>query len=193
MIYAIGGWIDGSLCSDAVECYDPSSMCWSRKSGMHLSRRLFGLCALDSKIYVFGGNCNDPMWFTSSAEVYSEESDTWQALRDAPECGETSAVTVNGVIYVLFHGKSVYSYDPISDSYRFETELPVPELYGFGTAVISSFIYVFGGAVSGKWSKKVFRLNCYNMEWTEMAPMLHCRRRCSGAAITTSSSTTTVL
>lgn len=58
-IYAIGGWIDGQLCSADVERYSVQSDTWTKCASMNVSRRLLGGCAYNDKIYTFGGNCDD--------------------------------------------------------------------------------------------------------------------------------------
>ena len=86
-VYVIGGWIDGSKCSNSVERYDIScsssidsissasilkrvgdlkcnSHQWQMMSPLLLARRLLGAAtyAPGRAIFVFGGQCDDPDW-----------------------------------------------------------------------------------------------------------------------------------
>ena len=186
-IYSIGGWIDGSRCSSVVECYDPQLNSWVYLAPLQIARRLMGACAFHDRIFVFGGNCDDPQWFTCKSEVYDIASNIWTFIEDLPASGETSAEVVNGIIYVIIHGKGIYQYDPVLNNYTFLSRLPLSEWYCFGTAVINNCIIIYGGAVTGKWSKLVFLYHCATNIWCELAPMLHCRRRCAGAVMELSS------
>ena len=69
-IFAVGGWIDGSTCSSAVECYNLLEGSWNAHAPLLKARRLFGLASFDENLFVFGGQCDDPEWYTETAERY---------------------------------------------------------------------------------------------------------------------------
>jgi hypothetical protein len=73
-IYVVGGWENGSKCSHAIECYDIMTNSWTICSPMPTARRLVGVTTFNSNIYAFGGNRDDPLWYTSCAEVYDPVS-----------------------------------------------------------------------------------------------------------------------
>eukprot|EP00961_Rhodomonas_salina_P103890 1397909-Rhodomonas_salina.2 len=54
-IYAIGGWMNGSVCTSSVERYDAVSNAWTECAGLLQPRRLHGVAAVGENIYVFGG------------------------------------------------------------------------------------------------------------------------------------------
>jgi hypothetical protein len=184
-LYAIGGWMDGSKCSNAMESYDPVTDSWVTLPSMNTARRLLGAVAVDDLVYAFGGNCDDPNWFTNKAEVFNTLTNEWRYISDVPASGEMSAIYVNGVIYVIVHGNFIYQYDPTLDSYLKINALPLPEWFCFDTAVIGNSIIAYGGATLGKWSSKAFRFDTVGRVWVELAEMTACRRRCGGAVVST--------
>ena len=50
-------------------------------------RRLHGATVFDGMIYVFGGCCNDPEWYTDKAEMYDPTLDVWSQLPSMPVAG----------------------------------------------------------------------------------------------------------
>lgn len=182
-LYALGGWVDGSTCSNALEAYDPVSDAWTSLAPMITPRRLLGAAVIEGDIYAFGGNCEEPNWFTNKAEVYHIESNKWRSLKDVPASGEMSALCVNGTIFVIVHGNFVYSFDPVLEEYEKLSTLPLPEWFCFDAAVIGESIILYGGATVGKWSSKAFRYHTISRTWFELAEMSKCRRRCAGAVL----------
>ncbi|CAM9221378.1 unnamed protein product [Ectocarpus fasciculatus] len=183
MVYALGGWMDGSACSNAFESYNPAEDVWTQLPVMGTARRLLGAVAFDDKIYAFGGNCDDPHWFTNRAEVFDLKTSKWKYISDVPASGEMSAVVVNGVMFVLVHGNFIYRYDPAADKYQQLNPLPLPEWFCFDTAVMGDSIIAYGGASVGKWSSRAFRYDTISGTWIELAEMTTCRRRCGGAVV----------
>jgi hypothetical protein len=186
-VYVIGGWRDGSACSATIEVYDTILDQWATLASMQLARRLLGACVHGKHIFVFGGNCNDPHWFTNKAEKYNLDSNTWQYISDVPDSGEMSAQSVGDSIFVFVHGKCVYSYDESEDRYRHAVDLPIAQWFCFGTAVLGKYILVFGGIVNGRWCKEAFALDTELLIWTKLAAMHHCRRRCAGSVVVAAS------
>eukprot|EP01034_Spumella_vulgaris_P041279 gene41279-51106_t len=121
-IYTIGGWIDGSLCSTDLEKYDTLTNVWTKMTPFNVGRRLLGATEHLSKLYVFGGNCDDKVWNTSVLEIYDIGSDKWSMGAPLPVAGQCSAVSVGDYIYVFMHGAYAVRYDPVLNTYTRLTE-----------------------------------------------------------------------
>lgn len=181
--YVVGGWRDGSKCSATVERYDTSLDEWTTLPPMQLARRLLASCVHGNHLYVFGGNCEDPHWFTNKAERLDMESGTWEYISDVPDSGEMSAQSVGDSIFVLVHGRCVYTYIEATNEYKHAVDLPIPKWFCFGTATFGKYLLAFGGIVDGRWCKEAFALDTDTMQWTQLAHMNHCRRRCAGSVV----------
>lgn len=197
IIYAVGGWIDGKECSDTVEKYDTANDKWEYVAKLNLPRRLHGVAAFPyessnetiadclDKIYVFGGNCNDPHWHTNTVEVYDPISDSWQYLCPLPVAGGAAAVALGPFIFVFMHGKYVVRYDPRTDIHYKLSKLPLPEWHCFDVAAITgtTHIYVLGGISDGNWCKAMYLYDASTDSWEELPSMAHPRRRCASALV----------
>lgn len=77
LIFAIGGWYDGSVCSGDVEIYDYLTDTWTACASLSVPRRLLAASSHKNNIYVFGGNCDDGVWFTAAVECYDITTNIW--------------------------------------------------------------------------------------------------------------------
>ena len=131
-------------------------------------------------------------WYTNAAEVYNIKLNQWSTITPLPQPGPCTAIAVHtdkpseGCIFVFMHGKSVYLYNPLADTYEVLCPLPLKEWFCFDGCVIDNNvchsdgkIYLTGGAVNGIWSKKCYSFDVYTYEWTELPSMRLPRRRCS--------------
>jgi N-acetylneuraminic acid mutarotase len=187
LIYAIGGWFDGSVCSGDIEVYDTEANSWEFLAPMPVPRRLLGATAgRDGCIYVFGGNRDEKLeWYTRTAERYTPTTNTWKSLTDMPYDGGCSACSLSAsssdFIYVFVHGNCVLRYDTSADSYVELCKLPVKEWYTFDVCHAGErnkrSIIVFGGAICGKSADRVFKFDVLTLEWTELSKMTEKRRR----------------
>ena len=184
LIFAIGGWYDGSVCSGDVEVYDHVNDSWIACASLEVPRRLLGACAYGTEIYVFGGNCDDGVWFTAAVECYCLATNSWSRKKDLPFPGPTSAVTVGDFIYVILHGKRMMRYCPKSDTYAELADLPLVEWFCFDVTTFGCFIYVHGGVSQGDSSKAFFSYDVRTDGWEELPSMLFPRRRCAAAIMT---------
>ena len=175
---------------------------------LQLPRRLHGVTSFNTKLFVFGGSCNDPYWHTNTAEVFDTAipNSTWIPLSTPlPASGSTSAVTIYPFIYVFLHGKYVCRYDPQQDTYTKLSNLPVYDWHCFDVkAIPPSFssssssssltttqevpqqlpiVYVMGGASNGKWGPFSYRYNVLTDSWTELAPIPQSKRRVACAIV----------
>jgi N-acetylneuraminic acid mutarotase len=157
-IYAVGGAGKDWNPTNLVVVYDPATDTWTRKANMPTSRFKLSTCVLDGKIYAIGGR--DVTQVFGQVEVYDPATDTWtrKAKMPAPRIGPGTGV-VDGRIYAIgggFIDKSpdtngvlnpgpVAVYDPATDTWTRETDLPEPR--GWGAAVVAEGkIYAIGGA-----------------------------------------------
>ncbi|KAJ1442315.1 hypothetical protein B484DRAFT_442222 [Ochromonadaceae sp. CCMP2298] len=203
-IYAVGGWVDGTVCTGAVERYTPSTDRWESLAPLLLPRRLHALAAFPAqetvgaeagtaagqrsrdRLFVFGGNCDDPHWHTGSAEEYSPAENTWKALPPMPgPGGGAAAVTVLPFVFVFRHGKHVLRFDPATRAYLRLSDLPLPDWHCFGAVALpgSSQVCVHGGISAGSWSRAAFLYDAATDAWSRMPDMTQARRRCGSAVL----------
>lgn len=86
-IFAIGGWIDGKICSPHIEKYDTETDMWTSCSPMTVGRRLLGAAVLAKKIYVFGGSIDFEGHCCRVLEIYDITNDVWTRGKDLPIAG----------------------------------------------------------------------------------------------------------
>lgn len=184
-VYAIGGWVNGCECSAAVERYHLQTDVWQDCRPLLQARRLHGAAALTSlkQILVFGGNTKDGDWYTASVEAYDTLTDEWYPLADLPHPGPCSAVEANGTIFVIMHGGHVLRYEVEEDRYTMLSPLPLKAWYCFDVVAVGPYVYLIGGALSGKWTKAFYKYDTEMDEWTAMPELLRERRRCAAAVV----------
>ena len=178
---------EGNICCDVVEMYDVNKDEWSLRAPMRHARRLHGSCVSDGKIYVFGGCCNDPVWFTDKAEVYDPQIDAWDDLPCMPYAGEASAVsTIDSSIFVLIHGKGIWLFDPLRLLYKNLGPLPIVDWHCFCLTTVKHTIFVCGGMEAGKVCKATYSCDTSNLSteggiisWRKEANLAHPGRRSS--------------
>jgi N-acetylneuraminic acid mutarotase len=192
-IYAIGGWVNGSICSNNCEKFDIETNTWQTLQSMNISRRLAGADMTETDIYVFGGLCSDGNhlstdiktngWFTRSAEKYNIKNGNWTNIANLPFNGQASACSIGNDIYVFIHGKAVYRYDPIEDSYLNISELPEEQWFGFDVTKFGNKIFLAGGTIKGSWSTVIYVYDTSICKFISLPPMRVPRRRLAIAAI----------
>jgi N-acetylneuraminic acid mutarotase len=153
-IYVIGGSTDGSEGLNVVEQYDPLTDTWTRKANMPVG--LWGLCAnvVNGEVYTFGGAIVNLS--TNYVFEYDVVNDTWTQKADMPVASKTMAsVVLDEKIFViggsgLIVGESgltfnaVQVYDPETDTWSRENDLPFPREY-FTADIVNNRIYAIGG------------------------------------------------
>lgn len=184
VLYAIGGWIDGSICSTHLERYCPAADEWTECAPMKVGRRLMGAAYFDGRIFAFGGNCDDGVWNSDSVEVYHIDRNEWSAGAKLPIAGQCSAITVDDFIYVFIHGHQLLRYCPRSDSFtQLNEQLPLERWFCFDVTTLNKKIYLHGGNVDGVWSNYFFEYDVYANQWKQLGSMNKDRRRCSAAVV----------
>jgi N-acetylneuraminic acid mutarotase len=158
-IYAIGG-VNNDTQLAVNEEYDPATDTWKDRAAMPTARSGFAIAVYQSKIYAIGGAVGngENVGFTGVNEVYDPATNTWETKASMPTPrADLGANVANGTIYLiggkeywgagpLYHELDVNeAYDPVSDSWTTEMQMPVP-VFGYASAVVDGKIYVFGGA-----------------------------------------------
>jgi hypothetical protein len=185
LVFCVGGWMDGTVCSGHVEAYDVLTNTWHQCAPLLLPRKLHGAAAVGHELIVFGGNGDDvALWHTAAVESYDLTTNAWTKKKDLPAAGPCSAVAVGDVVYVLLQGKRVYRYDHRADEYVPLAPLPLKEWFTFDVCAHGHKIYVTGGASEGVWSKAFWSYDCVTDAWTQLPDMLQQRRRCASALVT---------
>ena len=185
LVFCVGGWMDGTVCSGHVEAYDVLTNTWHQCAPLLVPRKLHGAAAVGHNLYVFGGNGDDvTMWHTAAVEAYDLTTNAWMKKKDLPAAGPCSAIAVGDAVYVLLHGKRVYRYDRHADTYVPLAPLPLKEWFTFDVCVHGRTIFCTGGATEGKWSKAFWSYDCAADAWTQLPDMQQQRRRCASALVT---------
>jgi parallel beta-helix repeat protein len=149
-IYVIGGGFPTPLSN--VEAYDPVTDSWTTKHDMLSPRAGASAAVVDGIIYNVGG------YYTQlNCESYDPSTNTWKSKTPMPEAGGTLSVTAyDGLVYAFgggFYGslsyygtfKTVYAYNPQTDTWAKKTDMPTPR-FRFGTYLVDGKIYAIGGS-----------------------------------------------
>jgi N-acetylneuraminic acid mutarotase len=134
-VYLIGGLDSNGELSDTVVEYDPVFETQTAKASLPLGRYRFGAGCVDGKVIVAGGfqNATDPDAVpVATAESFDPTTNTWTSIASmATNRGDTTAIGVNGKLYVLFGYtteydllSSVEEYDPASNTWQTKTPSP---------------------------------------------------------------------
>ena len=155
IVYAIGGWFNGTL--RTVEAYHPTTntlVAWRTMAKLPAARTWpSGAAVISGKIYVTGGqNANDVP--TKSLFVYNPATDHWATKADMPVASARGAAgTITGKLYVYtaaYNGKSsfLYRYDPSTNTWSKRANPPhANQLPAAG--VIDGKLYLAGGVYAG--------------------------------------------
>ncbi|MEK7400009.1 MAG: kelch repeat-containing protein [Candidatus Poribacteria bacterium] len=161
-IYIIGTDVNRSLMT--VLEYDPVTDKWMSKSdaiatgNFSLSTGSSSICAMNGKIYVFGGVSSDGK-ILSTVEEYDPATNTWTKKADMPTPRYVfSTSAVDGKIYAIggmggtnsindvdvkIHS-TVEEYDPAADTWTKKADAPMARVM-FSTSVVNGKIYTIGG------------------------------------------------
>ena len=111
-IYVIGGRVGAAFISEAtdvsvVEEYDPAADKWSApRSRMPTARSALGSGVLNGRIYVAGGEFQDPHMMATfrAVEAYDPASDSWSIMPSMPVSRHGLAAGVIGNRLILVGG-----------------------------------------------------------------------------------------
>jgi N-acetylneuraminic acid mutarotase len=190
IFYAIGGEnARGDATTNLVEAYNPLSNTWAAKARLP-QHRVFpnGTGVINGKLYLSGGydgsTASSDVGFTRrTLFVYDPATNIWFQKKMMP-FGSASGVTgvIDGRLYVLtgvkyecqtcptVNTRSLFRYDPASDTWKKLASAPNPHVSGVG-GVINRKFYVAGG---GRLEQPTRRLDVYDPatdSWSSRAPM----------------------
>ena len=178
---------------------------WTVAEPMPTSRSRMGVTAIadTNQLYAIGGWQNPESYEdffssdrTSAAnERYDACTREWTQLASLPETlTNVAAATIEDQIYAigtilsvstanagLAQKSHLYRYDPTTDSWHKEADLPVP-LTAMALAASSGKLYTFGGWDGAEESIQTFEYDPQADSWTEKAPMPTEGRRYAAAA-----------
>jgi N-acetylneuraminic acid mutarotase len=195
-IYAIGGAGPVYQALRTVEAYDPATDTWTTKSEMPTARQGLSTSVVNGKIYAIGGGASSSASYTSvetfsTVEAYDPASDTWTAKSDMPTARVCHhANVVGGKIYIIggsdastpdnrSHVRTVEVYDPTTDTWTQEGEMPGSRAAGFGS-VVDGKIYVIGGYGG---SQRVDEYDPSTDTWATKSEMPTARRSLSTSVV----------
>ncbi len=124
---------------------------WGKRADMPTPRSLFGVSAVNGKIYAIGGDraLAAPI---STVEEYDPATDTWAKKADMPTTRSTlAACMLDGQIYAIggwggagrFHS-TVEVYDPVKDTWTQKADMPTARS-GLAACAVNGKIYAIGG------------------------------------------------
>lgn len=149
-IYAIGGWMDGTVCSAHLEKYNTRDNTWSKCASMSIGRRLLGACVFENSLYVFGGNVKNAIVeqqqerenINSAAPTISTDSSLSTSINVPGQVvgvvGDTSTVASAAVDW---YTSAVEIYDIATNTWRRGKDLPASN--ATSAVAVGSFVYVF--------------------------------------------------
>jgi RNA polymerase sigma factor (sigma-70 family) len=152
---------------------------WSQKADMDTPRLAHGVCAVNGKLYAFGGYDKvngDPKWITTIDE-YDPKLNKWIKKSDMPDLAWFGYTALNGKIYII-GGQNInmdpflttnYEYDPSSNTWTKKADMPTGRaLVGVTTA--NGKIYAIGGISNAVTvSKAVEEYDPLTDKWTKKA------------------------
>jgi len=129
---------------------------WKQRADMPTARNGLSACAVNGKIYAFGGMGEGVYNSISTVEEYDSATDKWTKKADMPvPRNNATASAVNGKIYIIGgifwdNGvpQPVYArvdeYDPVSGKWTQKADMPTARS-GLDSCVLNNKIYVCGG------------------------------------------------
>lgn len=130
--------------------YDPVYDTWIRRSNMLFAKSNFSMCALDNRIYTFGGITIDEDRI-DIVEYYDIDESKWTYVGSMPTAFISGqVVSYNGIFYVMGGRAGVgrlnscFTFDPIEKEWNQVSSMRIGR-FNFGACVVGNRIYVIGG------------------------------------------------
>ena len=157
-IYVIGGFAGSTNAPvSRVRVYDTAARRWTTAAPLPAPRGGHAAVVLDGKIHVIGGGNSEST--IADHSVYDPATNSWREAAPLPRAeGSPAAVAFQGKLYAI-GGRSgttdygdVFVYAPASDTWS--TGPAIPPRGTAGAAVFRDSIYVFGGRVPERSSRR---------------------------------------
>ena len=157
-VYLFGNRPGYRTVASTNEVYDPAKNAWAMLPPMNPGRFAMGVASLNGKIYILGGN-TPGIGVRCLNQVYDPATSTWTTLAPMPLGGENIAAAAgpDGKVYV-FGGdrknwgvdgvgdlKSVQVYDPTTNTWTYNRDLPAPLTSSAATLGSNGRIYLING------------------------------------------------
>jgi len=173
-IYVIGGWNGNIL--NTVEIYNVTDDLWIAGTPLPAPRLDGAVQAIDSKLYVIGGNSHGGGGAVSTVWEYDPILDIWASKSPMPTGRRSLAsAVVDGKIYTIsgvdtgnMISAAVEVYDPATDTWEIKNPHPLPRQYLTAEAV-NGKIYTFGG---NTYCNRVHEYDPVLDVWTEKSSMV---------------------
>lgn len=111
-LYAMGGG-SGFSFVDNVESFDPGTGTWTIRRSMPGARGFMGIAPRNGFVYAIAGFVHDPYYhWVGRVEVYDPTADLWSVVPSIPSGGQTSAGTINGIVYALGEWEGIMQFGP---------------------------------------------------------------------------------
>ena len=163
---------------------------WTTRADMPTGRWELATCVVEGKIYAIGG-AGPAHEALNTVEEYDPGTDTWTTKSEMPTarvCHHASVV--DGRIYIVggsdastpddrSHALTVEVYDPATDTWTQEGDMPASRAAGF-SSVVDGRIYVIGGYGG---SQRVDEYDPATGTWTTKSAMPSARRSLSTSAL----------
>jgi len=162
-IYAIGGEKLAGGALSAVEEYNPVTDKWAKKADMLTPGTGLSTCVVNGRIYIVGSTNMQPAVGGGQATVeeYNPDNDKWTQKADIPTpinnpfvavidgkiyvIGESMNWNVGGGVGQMGNTQTVEQYDPATDTWTQEADIPTQQ-NNPSIAAVNGKIYVIGGS-----------------------------------------------
>jgi len=146
-------------------------------------RAASGCVSNDGRFFIFGGYTGTPQ---NSIQIYNSSSDTWNLI--VPELPNGSSImdwsmsctvdSQSGLMYLTggyYFGNRFYSYDPDSNILLDLSNSSPYALFGHGSFFSNGKLYVFGGAISNRYSSsgETHVFDASSKKWSFGSHMVH--------------------
>lgn len=169
-IYVYGGSDPSLTAVKLTEMFDTNTNDWFPKTPMPFKSALFATAAIDSKIYLFGG---DRLPASDSVDEFDLKTNSWrenigqmsQAVFGLEAVAvENEIYTFGGMLDVNNPISQTKKYDPIANTWTYLSSSPVSSNFS-GMAVSGKVVYKMGGNTS---SNRAFSYNTVLDRWTTL-------------------------
>ena len=156
---------------------------WVQRADIPTPRYYLSTCAVNGKIYAFGGVGDGVVTSLSTLEEYDPATDTWTKKTDMPVARTAlTASVVNGKIYVIGGirwnngtpmelAAKVDEYDPVADKWTKKASMITPRS-ALASCVLNNKIYASGGVTGPTTTTSAFEeYDPATDMWTKKADM----------------------